>query len=261
MKCGGADAHRHLSLLAELVDRDDLARAADPRALDDRQADPAAAIDRDGLPGLEPGAAQRRADPGQHAAADQRRLVERDVGVDAHDRVLVQQHLLGVGRDVDELAHRLAAQRQARGLALLAGDDAVAAHIGMAREALRAGAAEPREAGDDMVADAHGGHLAADRLDHPGALVAQDDRPVERPAADPIDDVKVAVADAGRDRAHQHLARHRLVEVDLFDGQGLVRLPEHRGLDLHGFSSRRRIEASCYTSRRCQGRESHAERA
>src|SRR5258708_4495604 len=103
----------------------------------------------------------------------------------------------------------------------------------MAGEALRAGAAKPAEAGDDMVADANARHLAADRLHDPGALVPEHDRPVERPTSDTVDDMQVAVAHAGRDGAHQHLARHRLVEIDAFDGQRLVRLPEDRGLDLH----------------------------
>ena len=66
-------------------------------------------------PGLEPGAAQRRADPGEHAAADERRLVEREVVVDLHERVLVQQHALGVAADAEELARR--AGRSATGAA------------------------------------------------------------------------------------------------------------------------------------------------
>ena len=92
-----------------------------------------------------------------------------------------------------------------------------------------------------MVADAHAGDVGADRLDHPGALVTEHDRPVERPASDAVDDVQVAVADAGGDGAHQHLARHRPVEVDGLDGQRVVRLAEDRGFDLHGVSSDREV--------------------
>src|SRR6516164_3999742 len=44
-KMRGADAHRDLALLPKLVDCDDPARTADPRALDDRQPDAPAAID------------------------------------------------------------------------------------------------------------------------------------------------------------------------------------------------------------------------
>jgi hypothetical protein len=52
---GRADPLGHLELRIEDVDSDDLAGAADARALHDRQADAAAAEHRDGLPGLEPG--------------------------------------------------------------------------------------------------------------------------------------------------------------------------------------------------------------
>ena len=106
----------------------------------------------------------------------------------------------------------------------------------MARQALRAAAAEPREAGDDVVADAHRRDVGADRLDDAGAFVAEHDRPVERKAADAVDDVQVAVADAGRHRAHQHLAAQGLVDVDRLDGQLLLHLAEYGGLDLHGGS-------------------------
>ena len=39
-------------------------------------------IDRDGLAGLQAAGAQGGADPGQHATADQRRAVERQVRID-----------------------------------------------------------------------------------------------------------------------------------------------------------------------------------
>jgi len=96
---GRAGPLRHLRLLREHVDGDDLTRPADPRALDDREPDPAAAEDRDGLPGFHPRTSQRRADPGQHAAADQGGAVERDFRVDPHHRILVQQHLFRVARN------------------------------------------------------------------------------------------------------------------------------------------------------------------
>src|SRR5882672_370203 len=49
----------------------------------------------------------RRAHAGEHAAAHQRRAVERQRGIDLHDRVLVQQHALGVAADADELPEPL----------------------------------------------------------------------------------------------------------------------------------------------------------
>ena len=125
--------------------------------------------------------------------------------------------------------------RQARRLAVGPGDDAAGAQIRMAREALRAGAAKPGEAGDDMVARPHAGHVVADRLDDPGALVAEHDRPVEREAPDPVDDMQIAVADPGRDGAHQHLAAPRLVDLDRLDRQRLVHLAKHGSCGFHGF--------------------------
>src|SRR5204863_7718790 len=80
-----AEPARDLLLRLELIDRDDLAGAPDARALDDREADAAAAEHRNGLPGLEPRTAQRRADTGQAAAADESGAVQRDLRNDPHD--------------------------------------------------------------------------------------------------------------------------------------------------------------------------------
>jgi hypothetical protein len=250
---GGAEAAGDLLLCLEHVDRNDPAGAADPRALDDRQPDAAAAEHRDGLAGLEPRAAQRRADPGQHAAADQRGAVERQFRVDPDDRVLVQQHLLGIARNADELAKGLTVLRQPRGCRLGPGDDAAGAQVGVTRQALRAATAKAGETGDDMVAGPHRRDIRADRLDNAGALVPQHDRPVEREAADPVDDMQVAVANAGRDGVHQHLAAQRLVDIDGLDRQRFQHLAENSSLHLHqrillsrrGFADCRIRSSSC----------------
>ena len=73
----------------------------------------------------------------------------------------------------------------------------------------------------------------ADRLDDAGALVPEHDRPVEREASDAVDDMQVAVADAGRDGADQHLAPRWRVDIDRLDRQRRVRLAEDGGFDLH----------------------------
>ena len=49
----------------------------------------------------------------------------------------------------------------------------------------------------------------------------------------PVDDMQIAVADAGGRGAHQHLAAPRLVDLDRLDRQRLMHLAENRGLDLH----------------------------
>ena len=97
----------------------------------------------------------------------------------------------------------------------------------MARQALRTAAAKARQAGDDMVTDPHRGHVGSGRLDDAGALVPEHDRPVEREAADAVDDMQVAVADAGRDGTDQHLAARWRVDIDRLDRQRLVRLAEN----------------------------------
>ena len=124
---------------------------------------------------------------------------------------------------------------ETRGVADLATrDDAAGAEVRMAAEALRTGAAEAGQAGDDVIADPHRGDVLADRLDDAGALVAQHEGPIEREAAVAVDDVQIAVADAGGNGADQHLAAPRLVDVDLLDRQRLVHLAEDGGCHLHG---------------------------
>ncbi len=56
--------------------------------------------------------------PVKHAAADQRRLVERQFRVDPHERILVQQHLFGIARNADELAETAGPFATAAGAAL-----------------------------------------------------------------------------------------------------------------------------------------------
>ncbi len=105
----------------------------------------------------------------------------------------------------------------------------------MPRQALLAGAAEPRQARDHVIAGAQGRHLVADGLHHPGALVAEDEGLVERISPEAIDDVQVAVTDAGRHRAHEHLASPRLVDVDVLDRERRVHLPEDGGFHAVSF--------------------------
>ena len=87
-----------------------------------------------------------------------------------------------------------------------------------------------------MIAWPHGRDIRTDPLDDAGALMPQHDRPVEREAADAINDMQIAVTDAGRDGAHQHLAAERLVDIDRLDRQRFADLAKNGGFDLHGFS-------------------------
>jgi hypothetical protein len=45
----------------------------------------------------------RGADAGEHGASEQRGAVEPDILIDLHQCVLVNEHLLGIGRQADEL--------------------------------------------------------------------------------------------------------------------------------------------------------------
>src|SRR5712691_9102439 len=113
------------------------------------------------------------------------------------------------------------------------GDDTADAEVRVAGEALRAAPAEAGETGHHVIAGTQGGHLRAHRLDDAGALVAEDIWSIQREPPEPIHDVEVAVADAGRGGADEDLAAPRLVDVHRFDRQRLVHLPEDRGLHLH----------------------------
>jgi len=195
--------------------------------------DAAATEDRHRLPGLEPRGPECGADPGEDAAAHQRRAVERQVGVDLHDRVLVEQHPLRVAAHPGERPQALAALRKARRGGGAAGHRAADTQVGMAGEALRAAAAEAGEACDDMIASLHGGHVRSHRLDDPRALVAEHDRPAHVVARGAVDHVQIAVAHARRHRADEHLAARRLIDLDRLDRHRLVDPVKHRGADLH----------------------------
>jgi hypothetical protein len=97
-------------------------------------------------------------------------------------------------------------------------------------------AALGREERDDVVAGLHERHALADRLDHPGALVAEHRRRVARRVGAGRR-VQVRVADAARDEADERLAGLRLGQVELLHLQRAAELLQHRGADLHSLGS------------------------
>src|SRR5437660_1733078 len=99
----------------------------------------------------------------------------------------MQQHLLGVARNADELAQRLAPLREPGRRLVGACNDTTDAQIRMPGKALRTIAAESRQASNDVITRLDGRHIGADRLDNTGALMPEDDRPVEREPADAVD--------------------------------------------------------------------------
>src|SRR5579863_572916 len=98
-----AEALRHRELPFELVDRDYLARPRDLRTLDCREAHAARTEHRNRRAGLDFRGSQHRTDTGGDTTSDEGRSIERNVLANFHDCVLMQQHLLAVGRNVEEL--------------------------------------------------------------------------------------------------------------------------------------------------------------
>ena len=82
-----------------------------------------------------------------------------------------------------------------------------------------------------MVARLGQGHVASDRLDDAGALVAEDDR--QRIGKLALDHLEVGVAKAARLVAHQHVVRLQFRDGDLADDHRLVHPLEDGGIELH----------------------------
>src|SRR3990172_5746970 len=224
---GGAQLARRGELVLVHVDGDDHARAGDARPLDGAEADAAGA--EDGHRGARRNlrCVDRGADARRHAAADEGGAVQRHVVADLHDGVLVHQHLLRVGGEVGELVHRLAFPRELWRL-LRRALRPVLTEVRAAREAVLAVAAEEGEAGDDVVAWLELLHLGPDSLDDARRLVAEDGRRRELVVA--VDEVEVAVTDAARRHADEHLPADGLVDLDVLDGEWLLGAVEHRRL-------------------------------
>ena len=126
---------------------------------------------------------------------------------------------------VGELGEAVAALTEARPPA--AGPPhgaAVGAQMGPTEEALLAVPAVHRRARDHVVAGLHAAHGSADRLHHPGRLVAHHRR--HRPGDRALQEVQVAVTHAAGGRAHEHLVVGRVVDFDLLDRHGSIDLAE-----------------------------------
>jgi hypothetical protein len=82
-----------------------------------------------------------------------------------------------------------------------------------------------------MVARPHRGHLAPHSLDDSCRLVPENRGRLER--EQPMDIVKIAVADPAGDGPNQDLARGGAVYIDLFDRERLFRRAKDRSLDFH----------------------------
>ena len=230
---GGAAGQRVLELLGAPVDGDDLGGPGQMGGGDHLETDAAAADDAHALADPDPGGVGDRAEAGDHPAAQQRGLPERHVGGDrdrgrgGHDRVLRK------AGDAQAVLQRLAAgAAQARGAVQQgAGERAVADRLAQrppARAAGRAASARWNEGQDHVVARGEAGHLGADRLDDPGALVAEHHRPAAG-AELAVGEAHVGMADPGGDDPHEHLAGARRIERHRLGGDRPARLTQDAG--------------------------------
>ena len=125
--------------------------------------------------------------------------------------------LLGEGGHAGELGDGLAVHAEA---VLAAEAVGVEAEEGPALDAGVAVAAGDDKGDDNAVADLDVANLVADFLDDAGGLVTEDGRAGHGVLA--LHEVEVGVADAGGAGADEHLVGAGLVDVDIFDDEGLV---------------------------------------
>jgi hypothetical protein len=226
---GGAELGCQLQLGGVGIDRDDAAGAGDLRAIDRGHADSATADHHDGFAGGDLGGVHHRAIAGDDAAADQRRQLQRHVLADFDDGILVHQHLLGKGGKIEKLMELLRpGPGQPVGLTRQHLHGGVGTQHRSPGRAIFAGAAEHRQAGHDVVAGFHIGHVGADLLDDTSGFVAKHRR--QRMRVQPFHEMQIGMTEAGHSGADQHLARPGLRQADLLDHQRLVDLMQDGGL-------------------------------
>ena len=158
------------------IDRDDAACAGDGRAVDGGEPDAATAYDRHSLAGTNLGGMDHRAYACDDRAADQGRAIERHVLADSDTGMLVDEHLLREGGEVQELRQRGAVPGETRRLVLVSLRIWRLAEAEMARQAMLTMAAIGRQARDHMIAGLHRADLRPHGLHDAGALVSQDRR-------------------------------------------------------------------------------------
>ena len=95
----GAELLRHFALVLERVNGDQVGRPRETGALHRVDADTADAVYDHGLTWLDLGGVDRRSPAGRYAAADEHRLVQREVVVDLHHGALVNGGVLAERAD------------------------------------------------------------------------------------------------------------------------------------------------------------------
>ena len=226
------------------IDRDDALGARQPCADHSTETDQTAAEDDCRRAALNLSGIERCADAGREATGKRSAAIERCLWIYFGERDLGHHGVLREGRGAHEVPHRLAITRQARGaigeiakpLLLTDCDTAVRA----AALALDALAAFRREQGDHVIARLDERDALTDLLDHARALVPQHARRVTRRIGSRCG-VEVCVTDTTGLDPHEHLACLRLCEVHLLNDEGLTKLFQDCGANLHDEKRRRRV--------------------
>src|SRR5215472_8809303 len=228
-----AELQRLLLLPLVRVDGEDVLGARPRGALHRVHADAAGAEHDHGVADPHVAGVDRRAEPGGHAAADQRGELHRDVVFDLHAGKFRHHRVLGEGPDDAHAAEVLTILVEPERLVLQAADAgplAGVAQVLLAGGAVTALAADRDVGARDPVAHLHAGHARAGLHHHARALVAADHR---QPPRTPRADVLVRVAQPGRLHPDEHLVRLRRVKLELGDLPRRSRLAQHAGPGLH----------------------------
>ncbi len=223
------------SLKGDRVHRDDRACAGDACSLDRTRPDATASDHDDRLAGLDLGPVDRRAEAGGDAAADERRRLHVGVRLDADQRILVADHLVGEGPELAHPVHvratEVVAVRPVADHAAAQRRRAEVAQVLPARGAPVAGPTRGDERHRHVIAERDLRHVGPDLGHDARSFMPADDREHGRDAdqfehfgrrADiACPQVFVGVAHAGVDHLHPDLTVARWIDVDLF---GLPRL-------------------------------------
>ena len=212
------------------IDDEDFGRVGDPRSLDDELADAAGADHERREAGLRTRRVHYRADAGQGGAAEQGRVLERHVVRKRHRGSRGDDDTLGERTGRRPAIDGLAAERQPRPAAeQRAFPDRGGERPARRRPAAAAGAALAagrRPGEDDAVSLTERPRVAADCLDHAGALVPEHDR--RRPVPLALVGVQVRATDTDGAHADDDLAGQRLLDLQLLDLQPAGRVHDGR---------------------------------
>ena len=230
----GAEPPRPLELAVVDVDGHDRRRPGDPGPGDGGVADPAAADDRDAVAPADAAGVDGGAEAGHDAAPQQTGGGGRRRRVDLRALPGGDQRLLGEGTDAQRGAERGAVGQRH----LLRGVVRREAVPGPAATAGPALAAHGTPVQDDEVARRDVGDTVADRLDHTGRLVPQEERELVVDAAVAV--VQVGVAHPAGLHPDERLARPGVGHQDGLERHGGTLRPGDHPLHLvrHGQPSR-----------------------